>query len=170
MSKLAWGGSALILAGLLAAVAVAVAVGSPGGSVARAPQSPAVHATSLVTRCSSGLVPWPLAEARVPALKDLPDGGTIGIRGMSANQYMPCSWWVHFTAQPPVSLINQLATLQVGFGYTVGGSPSPARPTPITYMDRGTSHTAIREPIAPLPSTKIPPLPVQNGTSGSHTP
>lgn len=145
MSRRGWRNGAFMLIVLLGAVAF----GSPGRGVAQVPQVPAVHTTSVVTRCSSGLVPWPLAEARVPALKDLPDGGTITFAGVSAKQYNPCSWWVTFSALPPVSLLNQLGTLHVGFGYTVGGSSSPARPTPFTYDD---SFTGVAVPVPNAPS------------------
>ena len=149
MSKLSWQGGTVMLAVLIAAATVTV--GLPGRSAQR---THAAGTTALVTTCPTGLVPWPLAEVKVPVLKDLPDGGTIGVMGQSAHSFVPCSWWVDFTAQPPSSLVDQLATLRVGFGYALGGPPGPARPTPITYIDTMPSQPAIIGTIVAAPPLK----------------
>ena len=168
MSKLRWHGGTVLPAVLI--TAATVTVGSPSRSPRRAPPSYSTHTTTLVTTCPTGLVPWPLAEVKLPVLTDLPDGGTIGVTGQSAHNFVPCSWWVHFTAQPPSSLVDQLATLRVGFGYTLGGTPSPARPTPITYEDFFTG-VAITAPNTPSDAFKnSPPLPVRNAASAPRTP
>ena len=107
MSKLRWQGGTVLLAVLI--TAATVTVGSPRRSPRPAPPSYSTHTTALVTTCPTGLVPWPLAEVKLLVLTDLPDGGTIGIMGQSAHNFVPCSWWVDFTAQPPSSLVDQLA-------------------------------------------------------------
>ena len=120
MSKLSWQGGTVMLAVLIAAATVTV--GLPGRSAQR---THAAGTTALVTTCPTGLVPWPLAEVKVPVLKDLPDGGTIGVMGQSAHSFVPCSWWVDFTAQPPSSLVDQLATLRVALGIPMAARPVP---------------------------------------------
>lgn len=130
MNMRAVGGSVVgvsLLAGLWA-------FGVHGTTPAPLPHVHTLRSATLAASCPAGHVPLPQAEAEVPALKDLPDGGTITVIGWNSRHYDPCSWTIHFNAQPPMSLLVRLLTVAPGYGYTEGGEPSPARSTPIKYV------------------------------------
>lgn len=107
--------------------------GVHGTTPASLPHVHTLRTATLAASCPAGHVPLPQAEAEVPALKDLPDGGTITVIGWNSRHYDPCSWTVGFTSAPPTALLAQILTVVPGYGYS-RGTPSPARPTPIKYV------------------------------------
>lgn len=137
----------LALVGLLAGGA---------GSTPHAARRQPIHETAAQSRvCPNGGLPFAAAAAKVPVLNNLPDGGTVTFIGSGFHTwYLPCSWSLSFTADPPMNLLAKvLAVDPGGFGYSLGPQ-TPARPTQFVFSETLPGYFALKgqPPNPPLPN------------------